>query len=96
MKNKDDKDDIDLDYHLCVKPNSSENWGLLEPSYFACRLIRCEMSRPFNTDDFLDFDFVTNGDAETMDIDVGKATLIMNQSAVLAANKEYVENKRLT
>jgi len=31
-----------------------------------------------------------------MDIQVGGATLIMNQSSVAVANKEYVENMRLT
>lgn len=59
-------------------------------------MIRCEARRNFNTDDFYDFDFVTNGDSEFMEIQVGGATLIMNQSTVAAANKEYVENKRLT
>ena len=90
-----EKDDVDLDVHLCEKPGDTENWGLLEESYFACKLIRCEMRRPFVvSDDHYDFDFITNGDAETMEIAIGQATLIMNQSAVAVANKEYVENKR--
>jgi hypothetical protein len=89
-------DDVDLSEHLCIPPDAIENWGNLEESYFACKVIRCEMRRPFQTEDYYDFDFVTNGDAETMDIQVGGATLIMNQSSVAVANKEFVENKRLT
>ena len=92
----DQDDDVDLKDHLCIPPDANENWGNLEESYFACKIIRCEMRRPFKTDDFYDFDFITNGDAESMDIQVGGATLIMNQSSVAVANKEYVENKRLT
>jgi len=40
-------DDVDLDYHLCVPPDNQENWGQLTPSYFACKLIRCEARRNF-------------------------------------------------
>jgi len=29
-------DDVDLSNHLCVPPDDTENWGLLEESYFAC------------------------------------------------------------
>jgi len=82
---------------ISIPPDYIENWGNLEESYFACKIIRCEMRRPFKVDDdFFDFDFVTNGDAESMDIQVGGATLLMNQGSVASANKEYVENKRLT
>jgi len=41
-------------------------------------MIRCEMRRAFDTSDFNDYDFLSNGDAETFDIGVGKATLLMN------------------
>jgi len=54
------------------------------------------MRRPFATGDFYDYDFISNGDAETMEIAAGGATLIMNQSSVAVANKEYVENIRAT
>lgn len=74
-----DKDDVDLDNHLCVKPTADENWGGLYWGYFACKTIRCEVRRNFNTRDYFDYEFVTNGNTESLDIPVGRAKLLINQ-----------------
>ena len=74
-----EKDDVDLDNHLCVEPTTDENWGDLYEGYFACKAIRCEIRRNFNTADFYDYDFVTNGNTESLDIPVGRAKLLINQ-----------------
>jgi len=89
-----EKDDIDLDHHLCVEPTSDENWGNLYEGYFACKEIRCEIRRNFNTHDYYDYDFVTNGNEESLDIEVGNAKLLINQSGVTNTNQEFVENMK--
>ena len=87
-----EKDDIDLDDNLCTPPVGDESWDGIDTSYFACKEIHCEMRRVFNTGDFYDLDFVTNGSAENMLIAAGDASLQMNQSTIDAANLELVTN----
>lgn len=70
-----EEDDIERSDPLCTPPDSSESWGNLEPSYFACKEIHCEMRRIFNTSDNYDLDFITDGTAETMEIAAGAAKL---------------------
>lgn len=79
---------------MCVPPTSDENWGDLFEGYFACKTIRCEVRRVFDTNDFYDYDFVSNGDTEALNIPIGRAKMLMNQSGVAAVNQEHVENLR--
>ena len=50
------------------------------------------MRRKFNTGDYYDLDFVTNGATENMLIAIDDATLQFNQLTIDAANVEKISN----
>ena len=87
-----ERDDIDMDTHLCTKPSGSDNYDPIERSYFACKELHCELRRKFDTEDVYDIDFVSTGSpSENMLIAAGAATLQINQDG--ESNLELVENR---
>ena len=54
-----------MDTHLCTKVTNDDNFTI-DKSYFACKILKCEMRRPFDTEDIYDLAFDSSGNTENM------------------------------
>ena len=84
-----------MDTHLCTEPDDDDNFAI-EESYFACKELKCEMRRPFDTSDIYDLDFDSTGATENMLIAATKASIQINQDPPLTNFVLTVNNSAAT